>query len=115
MRTKEHSPKEQNKKEWLGELLREDDVYIEDDGFTARVMDQLPPVRQTFRWRRLILMASALLACTVGLVLIPGGAYLTEILHQAASYRPASAPLPIVPIAVLLLVAGGAAAAAVHD
>lgn len=109
-------PKAHSNEEWLGELLREDDVYIEDDGFTARVMDQLPPVHRPFRWRRLVLMASALLACIAGLVLVPGGAYLTEILAQAASYRPASAPLPLVPIAVLLLVAGGAAAAAVaHD
>jgi hypothetical protein len=100
---------------WLNELLMENDVYIEDHGFTERVMGQLPPPRASTRWRRPILMVSALLACLVGLVLIPGGAYLTDVLYQVASYRPAQSPLPIVPLAVLLLLVGGGVAAAVHD
>jgi hypothetical protein len=99
----------------LNELLMESDVYIEDNGFTERVMGHLPPPRNASRWRRPILMVSALLACLVGLVLIPGGAYLTDVLYQVASYRPAQSPLPIVPVAVLLLLVGGGVAAAVHD
>jgi len=99
----------------LNELLMESDVYIEDNGFTDRVMGQLPPPRVSSRWRRPILMLSAVLACLVGLVLVPGGAYLTEVLYQVASYRPAQSPLPIVPVAVLLLLVGGGVAAAVHE
>lgn len=99
----------------LSELLMESDVYIEDNGFTELVMSRLPPPRADSRWRRPILMVSAVLACLVGLVLIPGGAYLTDVLYQVASYRPAQSPLPIVPVAVLLLLVGGGVAAAVHD
>ncbi len=101
--------------EWLNELWQESDVYIEDNGFTDRVMGELPAPRRAFRWRRLILVASSLLACLVGLVLIPGGAYLTDVLVQLASYRPAQSPLPIVPVAVLLILVGGGVAAAVHE
>ena len=97
--------------QWLDEIWQESDVYIEDDGFTARVMEQLPPPRQTFRWRRLILVASALLAAVVGLVIVPGGAFLNDVLYQVASYRPDSAPLPIVPMAVIVLLVGGGVAA----
>jgi len=99
----------------LDELLRESDVYIEDKGFTQLVMGRLPPPHRASRWRRPILLGSAVLACLVGLVLMPGGAYLTEVLYQVASYRPAQSPVPVVPLAVLLLVVGGGVAAAVHD
>jgi hypothetical protein len=100
---------------WLSELLREDEVYIEDNGFTERVLGRLPPPRRASRWRAPILICSTLLACLVGLVLVPGGAYLTDALYQVASYRPAQSPLPIVPVAFLLLLVSGGVAAAVHD
>lgn len=107
--------KANNDEHRLNELLRESDVYIEDNGFTERVMVGLPPPRRASRWRRPILLGSTLLACLVGLVLFPSGAYLTDVLYQVASYRPAQSPVPVVPIAVLLLVVGGGVAAAVHD
>jgi hypothetical protein len=105
----------------LSEFLLESDVYIEDNGFTERVMNRLPPPRHASRWRRPILGATALLACLVGLLLLPGGAYLTDVLHQVASYRPTQSPLPLllslplVHLAILLVVVGGTVAAAVHD
>ncbi len=109
----------------LNDLLQENDVYIEDNGFTERVMNHLPPPRHASRWRRPILLATALLACLVGLVLLPGGAYLTDVLNQVASYRPTQSPLPLplllplplslVHLAILLVVVGGTVAATVQD
>ncbi len=107
----------------LNDLLQENDVYIEDNGFTERVMNRLPPPHHASRWRRPILGATALLACLVGLVLLPGGAYLTDVLYQAASYRPTQSPLPLllplplplVHLAILLVVVGGTVAATIQD
>jgi Domain of unknown function (DUF5056) len=101
----------------LTELLQESHVYIEDNGFTERVMDRLPPPHRASHWRRPILLFAALVACLVGLVLIPGGAYLTDALYQVVTYRPLQSPLPLplIPMAILLVVVGGTIAAAVHD
>jgi hypothetical protein len=39
--------------DWLDDiLLREEDEYIGDDGFTARVMSSLPPPAALPRWRK---------------------------------------------------------------
>ncbi len=100
--------------DWLDELLGNDD-YIEDKGFSARVMGTLPPRAPSPAWRRPILLAATFLACLVGVVILPGGAYLVEILQQASSYTPARSQLPLVPLLVLLLLAGGGVAAALHE
>ena len=47
----------------LDALLRESDAYIEDQGFTARVMDALPPRRRTWL-RSAILFGAALIGFT---------------------------------------------------
>lgn len=39
-------------KDWLDDVLRADDGYIADDGFTARVMTALPAPAALPRWRR---------------------------------------------------------------
>ena len=44
----------------LDALLREADEYIPDNGFTARVLENLP-VRRGLRWRRFVVLSAALL------------------------------------------------------
>jgi hypothetical protein len=44
----------------LDELLRETDEYIPDNGFTARVLQNLP-ARRGLRWRRFAVLSAALL------------------------------------------------------
>ena len=67
------------------------------------------------RWRTPILLASALLAGVVGLVLLPGGEYVTSALYELMAYRPRQSPLPLVPLALVLLLVGGGVAAAAHE
>ena len=61
--------------EKLSHLLRTHEPdYLQDDGFTARVLAQLPPPRtqSSLRRRRVILLCSALLACVLcAMVLYP--------------------------------------------
>jgi hypothetical protein len=50
----------------LDGLLRDANEYLPDNGFTARVLQKLPP-RRTCRWSRLAVLSAALL---IGMALI---------------------------------------------
>jgi hypothetical protein len=56
---------EQNENDPLDALLREHNRYVEDNGFTARVISSLPR-RRSYFWLRQILLAGA---TTIGFVL----------------------------------------------
>ncbi len=57
----------------LDELLRQPSTYLDDAGFTARVMDALPGRRADGRVRRLFVLGSTLFALALGLFVLPAG------------------------------------------
>jgi hypothetical protein len=68
---------ETNQEDWLDRQVREAAPYIDDDGFTTRVLQKLPaarPHRQSLR--AVILIATTLLACALAYVLSDGGRFL---------------------------------------
>ena len=63
--------------DWLDKKLQEAVPYIEDDGFTARVLRSLPqPVRRIEFLRSLILVAMSALASALTYVLSDGGRFI---------------------------------------
>ena len=63
--------------DWLDRQLREAAPYIDDEGFTARVLQQLPPPRGgRDSLRAVILLGISLLACALAYVLSGGGRFL---------------------------------------
>ena len=63
--------------DWLDKKLQEAAPYIEDDGFTARVLRSLPqPVRRVEFLRSLVLVAMSALASALTYVLSDGGRFL---------------------------------------
>jgi hypothetical protein len=61
--------------DWLDRQLREAAPYIDDEGFTARVLQQLPsPRRRSFRGA--ILLTITLLASVLAYLLSDGGRFL---------------------------------------
>ena len=65
-----------NQEDRLDRQLREAAPYIEDDGFTAHVLRQLPAPRQRGRSARpVILIGMSLLASAVAYVLSDGGRF----------------------------------------
>jgi hypothetical protein len=63
--------------DWLDKKLQEGALYIEDDGFTARVLRSLPqPVRRIEFLRSLILVAMSALASALTYVLSDGGRFI---------------------------------------
>ena len=67
---------EQLEEDWLDARLREEAPYIDDDGFTARVMLKLPAQRQSKSLRGVILFAITFLACVVAYFVSGGGVFI---------------------------------------
>jgi len=67
---------EMNQEDWLDRQLRDAAPYIEDSGFTVRVLQQLPaPRRRGQSLRPAILIGMSLLASALAYVLSDGGRF----------------------------------------
>ena len=69
---------EQLQEDWLDARLRDEARYIDDDGFTARVVQQLPRRRQTRSSRSVILLGITLIACALAYLLSGRGGFITD-------------------------------------
>jgi hypothetical protein len=103
--------KQVNQEDWLDRELREAAPYINDEGFTARVLQQLPPPRhRDDLLRAAILLGMTLLASVLAYVVSGGGRFVIVTLERLAA-------LPALWVFVLALASGlmiaavGAAAA----
>jgi hypothetical protein len=75
--------KEVNQEDWLDRALLEAAPYIDDDGFTARVLQQLPPPRRRYDLlRAAILLGMTLLASVLAYVVSGGGRFVTVTLER---------------------------------
>ncbi len=64
--------------DWLDARLRDEAVYIDDGGFTARVVQQLPAARQSRSGRAVILLGVTLIACIVAYLISGRGTFLAH-------------------------------------
>lgn len=70
---------EQLQEDWLDARLRDESSYIDDAGFTAQVMQQLPPRRRhSASLRALILCGVTLVACIIAYFVTGRGAVLAN-------------------------------------
>jgi hypothetical protein len=75
-----------NEEDWLDQQLRESAPYIDDDGFTARVLQQLPPPRRSHDLLRAsILLGMTLLASALAYVASGGGRFVSITLERLAT------------------------------
>jgi len=92
--------KQVNQEDWLERQLREAAPYIDDDGFTARVLQQLPPPRRGHDLlRAAILLGMTFLASALAYVVSGGGRFVTMSIERLAS-------LPVLWVFVLALASG---------
>jgi len=101
---------EQLHDDWLDRRLREEMPYIDDAGFTARVVQKLPAPQRRDSFRALILIGITLLASVVTYLASDGGRFLI-----VTAYRFASMPLgfiSLVAICATLIATAVAASAA---
>jgi hypothetical protein len=72
--------------DWLDRQLREAAPYIDDDGFTRRVLGKLPaPRRRRSSSRAVILIGLTLLGSLIAYVISDGGRFVTEELMRLAA------------------------------
>ena len=79
---------EQFQEDRLDARLREEAPYIDDAGFTARVIHKLPPPRPRPSLRGLILFCVTLLASIVTYVVSDGGRFLIRAAERFAAMPP---------------------------
>lgn len=89
-----------NNEQQLDELLRKADRYLEDQGFTERLVAQLPPALP--RWRPWIILFMTFLGALCAFVFVPGGQCLANVVTALATYR-FSGPFPWVAASILFL------------
>ena len=95
-----------NQEDWLDRELREAASYIDDEGFTVRVMQQLPPPRRSHDLlRAVILLGMTFLASVLAYVVSGGGRFVSVSLERLAA-------LPALWVFVLALASGLVMAAA---
>ena len=76
---------ERSQEDWLDRQLRETAPYIDDDGFTARVLQKLPVVRsQRQSLRAVILLGITVLASVVAYVVSDGGRFVSISIERLA-------------------------------
>ena len=96
--------------DWLDARLRDDAVYIDDGGFTARVVQKLPTRRVRLVVRAAILLGLTLVASVIAYLLSDGGWFIAEEVTRFSLL-----PLPVIllcaAIATGVVMAGGFAAA----
>jgi hypothetical protein len=77
---------EMGQEDWLDRQLREAALYIDDNGFTARVLQQLPqPRRQRQSLRATILLGITLLASALAYVLSDSGRFISVYVERLAT------------------------------
>ena len=92
--------KQVNQKDWLDRELREAAPYIDDEGFTARVLQRLPPPRRGHDLlRAAILLGMTLLASVLAYVVSGGGRFVSVTLERLVA-------LPVLWVFVVALVSG---------
>ena len=100
---------EQLQEDWLERRLREETPYIDDAGFTARVVQKRPAANRRRSYRAMILIGVTLLASIVTYLASDGDA------SGRGAYRLAAMPLlfvSLVAICCILVMTAAAAGAA---
>jgi len=78
--------KQVNQEDWLDRELREAAPYIEDGGFTVRVLQQLPPPRRGHDvLRAAILLGMTFLASVLAYVVSGGGRFVSVTIERLAA------------------------------
>jgi hypothetical protein len=101
---------EKLQEDWLDARLRDEAPYIDDAGFTSRVVQKLPARQVRRSYRALILIGITLVACLAAYRLVGGTGFLVETFTDAAM-MPVTLMWVCAAAAAVLVMAGGLAAA----
>jgi hypothetical protein len=66
--------------DWLDAKLRDEMPYIDDDGFTSRVSQELPVRRRSPKMRSAFLLSVSVVAAVIAYVVAGGGSFVMDVL-----------------------------------
>src|SRR6266404_8951620 len=101
---------EKLQEDWLDSRLRDEAPYIDDAGFTSRVVQKMPARQVRRSYRALILIGITLVACLAAYRLVGGSGFLIEGITDVAM-MPVTLMWLCAGAAAVLVMAGGLAAA----
>lgn len=96
-------------------LRRENATYLQDDGFTDRVLGRLPPRRARSRQRSGIVVGFALLACLLTTLVLSGGDLRPSAVVAVFASAPLFSVLPLVTLVAAAVVAAVGLAVTASD
>ena len=83
--------------DWLDAKLRDEMPYIDDDGFTSRVSQELPVRRRSPKMRSAFLLSVSVVAAIIAYVVAGGGSFVMDVLGWFA----------VMPLTVLYIITIG--------
>jgi hypothetical protein len=92
--------------DWLDARLREEAPYIDDAGFTGRVMKQLPRRRSLRTQRAIIILTATILSVVIAYFASGEGWFVREALVRAATLPPLVVFAFVLGCGLLLIVGG---------
>jgi len=99
--------------DWLDDLLRQEADYVDDRGFTARVLAALPETRRAWYASRGFILLAATVLASVAALLIPGlASYVVGSLIDIVALKSVSAGKLAVLVPIALFYWAGLSAAA---
>ena len=101
---------EKLQEDWLDARLRDEAPYIDDAGFTSRVVQKMP-ARQVRRSYRAFILVGITLAACIAAYLMAGGSNFAFDTFANVAFMPRMTMLIIAGIAGVLVMVGGLAAA----
>ena len=104
-----------NQEDWLDRELREAAPYIDDEGFTARVLQQLPPPRRGHDLLRAVILLGMTFLASVLAYLVSGGGRFVGVTLERLAALPALWALGLALASGLVIAAVGATAAISRD
>ena len=94
---------EKPNQDWLEQILRREQPYINDQGFTTRVVAALPAKHKSTVWKPVLLTTMALIGGVIAIVAMNGDQYLSQSFARLLAARSLSA-IPLAPVVVIALV-----------
>ncbi len=96
--------KDREKEDLLEMSLSEPDPYIDDDGFSKRVLQKLPAREERPEWlKAVILLSAAALSSLCALILLPDTQIIGTLIEEIVSFSTLDLTL-LLPLAVVLAI-----------
>lgn len=88
----------QENDDWLEQILNHDNDYIDDNGFTDRVMQDLPLLSRRGWLESVILIGATLLSSMIAFLSLPG---IEGIYHEAFSFITSQSLLMVIGVGII--------------